>query len=147
MTSNSAFYSGLTFEPSDQKVGDTEPAHRIGSLAREFNVTLRTLRFYEDKGLLTPKRVGTTRLYSNCDRTRLKLILFSKQIGFSLIEIGEILDAYDANKHQKNPMVSSRARFQEKLVTLKAQRSEIDEAILELSAQLNSENGIFSSGD
>ncbi len=147
MTSNSSFYSDLAHKLPEQQMNDTEPAYRIGHLAREFNVTLRTLRFYEDKGLLTPKRVGTTRLYSNCDRTRLGLILFSKQIGFSLIEIREILESYDANNHQKNPMASSKARFEKKLVTLKAQRADIDEAINELSTQLNSDSGMFSEND
>jgi len=144
MTSEISFLAGLSEKPLGQSRSDTEPAFRIGSLAREFDVTLRTLRFYEDKGLLTPKRVGTTRLYSNCDRTRLKLILFSKQVGFSLVEIREILVDYDANKHLKNPMASSRTRFQEKLITLKTQRAEIDEAIHELSRQLNVDDGIFS---
>ncbi len=147
MTSNSSYYSDLAHKLPEQTMSDTEPAYRIGHLAREFNVTLRTLRFYEDKGLLTPKRVGTTRLYSNCDRTRLGLILFSKQIGFSLIEIREILESYDANKHLKSPMASSKARFEKKLVTLKAQRADIDEAINELSTQLNSDSGMFSEND
>ena len=144
MTSEISFNANLSDRLPSQTQSDSEPAYRIGSLAREFDVTLRTLRFYEDKGLLTPKRVGTTRLYSNCDRTRLKLILFSKQIGFSLVEIREILVDYDANKHLKNPMASSRARFQEKLITLKTQRAEIDEAIQEVSKQLNIDDGIFS---
>ena len=144
MTSNRSFYSDLAQSLPEQSMNDTEPAYRIGNLAREFNVTLRTLRFYEDKGLLTPKRVGTTRLYSNCDRTRLRLILFSKRIGFSLIEIREILESYDANKNKKNPMASSKSRFEKKLITLKAQRADIDEAINELAVQLNSDNGMFS---
>ncbi len=144
MTSEISFKAGLSDKMPGQTQSNTEPAYRIGSLAREFDVTLRTLRFYEDKGLLTPKRVGTTRLYSDCDRIRLKLILFSKQIGFSLVEIREILVDYDANKHLKNPMASSRVRFQEKLITLKNQRAEIDEAIQELSIQLEIDDGIFS---
>lgn len=144
MTTNSAFLWANADLSTNKAFADSEPAYRIGNLAREFNVTLRTLRFYEDKGLLTPKRVGTTRLYSNCDRVRLKLILFSKKVGFSLVEIREILDSYDGDKHLNNPMASSRSRFEEKLTALKAQQVEIEEAIQELSEQLSSETGLFS---
>lgn len=143
MTNMSDLYLPIAEKSSPPSVEDHEPAFRIGNLAREFDVTLRTLRFYEDKGLLTPKRVGTTRLYSNCDRTRLKLILFSKKIGFSLVEIRQILEVYDENKHLQNPMASARAQFQDKLATLTAQKFEIEEAIDELSRQLGSEYGMF----
>jgi DNA-binding transcriptional MerR regulator len=144
MANEISFKTGLIDKLPGQALSDVKSAYRIGNLAREFDVSLRTLRFYEDKGLLTPKRVGTTRLYSIYDRNRLKLILFSKQIGFSLMEIREILMDYDANQHLKNPMASSRERFQEKLVTLKTQRADIDDSIQELSQQLNTDNGIFS---
>ncbi len=124
--------------------GKPEAVYRIGDLAREFHVTLRTLRFYEDKGLVTPKRSGTTRLYSDSDRTRLKLILFSKRVGFSLIEIRELLELYDAGKHsQKNPLASSRHLFQEKLLALEEQKTDTEHAIEELSYQLSSANGMF----
>ena len=68
----------------------------IGLLAREFDVTTRTIRFYEDQGLLSPRRRGQTRLFDQRDRTRLKLILRGKRLGFSLSEINEIVDMYDA---------------------------------------------------
>ncbi len=125
-------------------VGGSEAVYRIGDLAREFDVTLRTLRFYEDKGLVTPKRSGTTRLYSDCDRTRLTLILFSKRVGFSLIEIRELLELYDAGKHsRKNPLSTSRHLFQEKLAVLEKQKTDVEKAIEELSYQLSSANGMF----
>lgn len=66
----------------------------ISDLAKEFDVTTRTIRFYEDKGLISPDRKGTTRVYSSRERTRLKLILKGKRIGFSLEEIQDILDMY-----------------------------------------------------
>ncbi|NIW86644.1 MAG: MerR family transcriptional regulator, partial [Gammaproteobacteria bacterium] len=70
--------------------------YSIGDLAREFDVTPRTIRFYEDQGLLSPARSGQNRVYTARDRTRLKLILRGKRLGFSLSEIRDILDLYDA---------------------------------------------------
>src|ERR671929_1496623 len=78
---------GVPLAP-DLTRGDRGPdSFSIGDLAREFGVTLRALRFYEDKGLLTPRRIGQTRLYSRRDRARLKLVLMGKKVGFSLLEI------------------------------------------------------------
>ena len=74
---------------------DEEKKYRIGELAEEFGVTLRTLRFYEEKGLLHPEREGTTRLFSRRDRARLKLALLGQKLGFSLSEAKRIIDAYD----------------------------------------------------
>lgn len=123
----------------------SDAVYRIGDLAREFNVTLRTLRFYEDKGLVTPKRSGTTRLYNDCDRNRLKLILFSKSVGFSLMEIRELLEVYDlGKKNSTNPLASSRHLFLEKLAALKQQKVEMELAIDELTRQLSSDSGLFS---
>ena len=68
----------------------------IGDLAKEFGCTLRTLRFYEDKGLLNPKRDGLNRIYNRRDRARLKLVLMGKRVGFSLSEIREIIDMEEA---------------------------------------------------
>ena len=72
-----------------------DQAYSIQQLSREFAVTPRALRFYEDKGLLTPARRGTTRLYSDRDRIRLRLALRGKRLGFSLEECREIIDMYD----------------------------------------------------
>ncbi len=69
----------------------------IGDLAREFGVTTRTIRFYEDKGLLAPVRQGQRRVYAARDRVRLKLIMRGKRLGLSLEEIGEIIDLYDTD--------------------------------------------------
>ncbi|MDX1605766.1 MAG: MerR family DNA-binding transcriptional regulator [Candidatus Competibacterales bacterium] len=68
----------------------------ISDLAREFDVTTRAIRFYEDRGLLAPRREGRRRIYSRRDRTRLRLTLRGKRLGFSLDEIREILDLFDS---------------------------------------------------
>ena len=64
-------------------------------MAKKYGVTLRTLRFYEDKGLINPKRDGSTRLYSRRDKARLKLILLGRKVGFSLRDVKQIMDLYD----------------------------------------------------
>ncbi|MCO1334120.1 MerR family DNA-binding transcriptional regulator [Microbulbifer sp. OS29] len=78
------------------KASIVEPhSYSISELAREFDITTRTIRFYEDKGLLKPERRGQTRVYSPEERVRLKLILRGKRLGFSLDESREIIDMYD----------------------------------------------------
>jgi DNA-binding transcriptional MerR regulator len=72
--------------------------YTIKTLARDFDITPRALRFYEDKGILSPSRRGTTRLYSERDRTRLKLTLRGKRLGLKLEECREIIDMYDPNQ-------------------------------------------------
>jgi DNA-binding transcriptional MerR regulator len=74
---------------------DVEEFTRIGEMAKSFDVTLRALRFYEDRGLIHPRREGTTRLYSHRDRARLKLILLGRRVGFSLREVKQMMDLYD----------------------------------------------------
>ena len=107
--------------------------YTIGDLSREFGVTLRTLRFYEDKGLLNPRRQGTTRLYDKRDRARLKLVLLGKRIGFSLVEIKEILDLYDLGDNQETQFRISLEKLQNQGEILAKQKVEIDQAIDELS--------------
>jgi DNA-binding transcriptional MerR regulator len=77
-----------------------EPLYSIGDLANEFGISTRAIRFYEIKGLLAPKRAGTTRVYSRRDRARLILILRGKRLGFSLEEVAEYLNLYDSDPHQ-----------------------------------------------
>ena len=107
---------------------DDKEVYRIGDLAREFNVSLRTLRFYEDRGLISPERSGSTRLYSVGDRRRLKIILLIKNVGFSLIDIQEFLNLYDAGDGDSNSDVIV-SKFSEQLEKLKIQRAEIDQSI------------------
>jgi DNA-binding transcriptional MerR regulator len=101
----------------------------IRDLAREFGVTARTLRFYEEKELLSPERQGQERLYSRRDRARLKLVLMGKRVGFSLEEIRAMLDLYDLGDGRVTQLKVSYARFNERIERLEAQRQEIDEAI------------------
>ncbi len=77
---------------------DPQRIYSIAELAREFAITARTIRFYEDEGLIKPKRQGLTRLYSAGDRTRLGWILRGKRLGFSLAEIKELLDLYQVDR-------------------------------------------------
>lgn len=75
----------------------TEPTLSIGELARMFDVTPRSIRFYEEQALLTPQRIGQTRVYHAKDKVRLKLILRGKRLGFSLAEVKKLFELYDSN--------------------------------------------------
>lgn len=105
----------------------------IGDLAREFGVTLRALRFYEDKGLLSPRRQGLNRLYSRRDRARLKLVLLGKRLGFSLIEIREMLGLYDTRGGKLKQLRVALAKFDSQLDLLREQKQDVERAIEELS--------------
>ena len=110
---------------------------RIGDLAKQFGVTLRTLRFYEDKGLLTPKRDGNQRLYSQRDVTRLSLITLGTKVGFSLREIKQIMDMYDPNGSNTKQLRFLLEKSDRQLGKLEKQRAEIDEAIDELKGGMD----------
>lgn len=105
----------------------TERTYTISQLSREFGVTPRALRFYEDKGLLTPRREGMNRVYSHRDRARLQLILRGKRVGLSLIEIKEILDLYKVD--QRAQAQTALKKYKARIVALEAQREDIDAAI------------------
>lgn len=107
--------------------------YSISDLAAEFGVTSRTLRFYEDKGLIQPLREGTSRIYRQRDRARLRLILRGKRLGFSLAEIKEVLDLYNVGDGQITQMRTLLARSRERIEALKSQRQDIDDAIAELA--------------
>lgn len=102
---------------------------RIGDLSREFGVTLRTLRFYEDRGMLSPERRGTTRLYSRRDRAHLRLILLAKFLGFSLTEAKQIIEIYKQPDGKRRQLEVALERFAEQDEVLKAQKREIEESI------------------
>jgi DNA-binding transcriptional MerR regulator len=133
---------GRTREPSHQEPGlvagfDRGAAGRevftIRDLAKEFDVSARTLRFYEEKGLLAPRRNGEKRLYSRRDRTRLRYVLMGKRVGFSLQEVREMLDLYDLGDGQRTQLQVALAKFQERAAGLEEQRADIDRAIAELA--------------
>ena len=108
-------------------------AFTIGDLAKEFDVSLRTLRFYEDKDLIHPRRDGVTRIYSRRDRARLKLVIMGKHVGFSLKEIKEMLDLYDLKDGQSTQLKVSLKRFNEQIALLEKQKRDVEQAIDELS--------------
>lgn len=101
----------------------------IRQLCREFGVTARALRFYEDKELLFPKRRGQTRVFDSRDRARLKLIVQGKQLGFSLAEIREMLDLYDRKDDRAQQLAVSLVKFRAQVETLKQKREAIEDAI------------------
>lgn len=105
----------------------------IQDVAQELGLTLRTLRFYEKEGLIAPQRVGSTRAYSRREIGRIQLILRGKRLGFSIKEIKEFLDLYDADPEHKEQMERLIARIRERLVDLKKQRSALDLTIDELT--------------
>jgi DNA-binding transcriptional MerR regulator len=105
----------------------------IHDLVREFDVTARTLRFYEEKGLLAPERRSQERIYSRRDRARLKLVLMGKSVGFSLEEVRDMLDLYDLGDGQATQLKVALARFDQKLVELENRRRDLDRAVAELT--------------
>lgn len=111
---------------------ETPELYSITALAEEFGVTPRAIRFYEDKGLITPQRVGLNRIYSRRDRVRLGLILRGKRLGFSLSDIREMLDLYDLGDGQVEQMRVTLRKSSERLAVLERQRRDLDEAIAEL---------------
>lgn len=108
----------------------------IREMCDAFDVTPRTLRFYESKELLHPLRQDTRRLYSRSDRARLKLILRGKRFGFSLEDIRQTLDLYERRGSNLAQMEHTYALAQQRLAIMETQRAELDVAIAELKAEL-----------
>ena len=114
---------------ADAHETDETGYYRIGELAKEFNLSLRTLRFYEDRGLLHPVRAGSSRLFTQRDRARLVLIMLGRKVGFSLREVKHMLDLYshDESNVQQHQYVLDKSTAQ--LKRLKRQRDELTKAI------------------
>jgi DNA-binding transcriptional MerR regulator len=106
--------------------------YTIRDLTRELGVTSRTLRHYEDEGLIAPERRGSARVYSARDRARLSLILRGRRVGFGLAEIGEILDLYDQPDGGLVQLAHAKKKFAERIASLEQQKSDIDESLAEL---------------
>ncbi|EAR56794.1 Predicted transcriptional regulator [Photobacterium sp. SKA34] len=104
---------------------------KISELANEFKITPRSIRFYEDIGLLSPKRNGVNRVYGRRDKIRLSLILRGKRLGFSLQEIGELFSLYDDNKSHAQ-LLSMINIIEQKQRQLTNQRADIDITLIEL---------------
>ncbi|HHC29541.1 MAG TPA: MerR family DNA-binding transcriptional regulator [Rhodobacterales bacterium] len=115
----------------------TDDLMTIREMCDTFGVTARTLRFYESKELLTPRRDGQKRLFTRRDRARLKLILRGKRFGFPLEEIRQLLDLYDVGDQQQTQYHATLERARTHLDELRAQRDELNEAIAELSQQID----------
>ncbi len=107
--------------------------YSIGELAREFDITTRSIRFYEDQGLLTPGRQGQTRLYTNKDRVRLKLILRGKRLGFSLAETKRLFDLYDMENSSVRQLHTVLELIDDKRMSLQQQLEDIKVLLVELS--------------
>ncbi|QBY05450.1 MerR family DNA-binding transcriptional regulator [Thalassotalea sp. HSM 43] len=105
----------------------------ISELAKEFAITTRSIRFYEDQGLITPKRKGQTRIYSRRDRVRLKLILRGKRLGFSLAETGRLFELYDADKTSTSQLDTIMQLIAEKQSALHQQLEDIKVVLTELT--------------
>ena len=114
----------------------TKQTLTIRVMCETYDVTPRTLRFYEAKELLFPIRQGTKRLFTKRDRARLQLILRGKRFGFSLEEIRQLLDLYGPDQ-QLNQLAKTHELATKHLAEMQAQRAELDEAIAELSAQMD----------
>ena len=105
----------------------------IGELATEFGITSRTLRVYEEEGLLDPERDGTRRIYNERNRVRLRLILRGKRLGWSLSEIRESFDLYDSNQGEQAQLELMLSKLEQRRATLIAQRDDIDSALQDLA--------------
>ena len=114
----------------------TEQTMTIRELCDAFDVTPRTLRFYEAKELLSPIREGTRRLFTRRDRARLTLILRGKRFGFSLEEIRQLLDLYDIGDQQYTQIARTYELALDRLADMERQRAELDKTIAELKEQL-----------
>ena len=104
----------------------------ISDLARDFDITLRTIRFYEEQGLIEPQREGRQRLFTHRDRARLKLILRGKRIGFSLAECRELIELYDPSSGNTKQLNSMLAKISERREQLEQQLLDIEQMKLEL---------------
>ncbi|MFT0849280.1 MerR family DNA-binding transcriptional regulator [Achromobacter sp. F4_2707] len=109
----------------------------ISELAKEFGITPRTIRFYEDQGIVSPERLGRNRVYYSRDRTRLKLALRGKRMGFQLSEILDLINMYDATRDNTSAQLQHYVDVLEKhRVTLEQQRNDLEQTLREIEYQL-----------
>ena len=118
-----------------ESAADGTKLYTIGDLAREFGVTLRTLRFYEDRGLLSPRRDGTARIYDPRDRERLSVILKGKQLGFTLTEIRAMVAEERSGGGPGMNLKLSLDQIEDQIQHLEQQKKEIEAALAELQAR------------
>ena len=122
----------LLLSETARKDDPAQEQFSISELSQEFDVTTRAIRFYEDEGLLEPQRQGRQRVYSSRDRVRLKLILRGKRLGFSLSEIGDIIDMYDSEPGEVGRLQYFIEKISVRRKTLKQQRDDIEVTLKEL---------------
>ena len=122
----------LLLKENGQQGDPAQEQFSISELSQEFDVTTRAIRFYEDEGLLEPHRQGRQRVYSSRDRVRLKLILRGKRLGFSLSEIGDIIDMYDSEPGEVGQLQYFIEKISVRRKTLKQQRDDIEVTLKEL---------------
>lgn len=108
-------------------------SYSISELSKEFDITTRTIRFYEDQGLLNPTRKGQTRIYSIKDRVRLKLVLRGKRLGFSLAETRQLFELYDTDKSSVSQLKTMLVLIDKKKAALEQKMDDIKVALLELN--------------
>ena len=108
--------------------------YSISDLAREFALTTRAIRFYEDSGLIAPKREKRTRVYGERERVRLRLILRGKRLGLALSEIGELLDLYEVRRNEKAQLTAFLALLADRRTRLLQQREDIEIVLAEIDA-------------
>ncbi len=111
---------------------NNEVTYSIGELAKEFDITPRSIRFYEEQHLLSPERTGQTRIYCNKDRVRLKLILRGKRLGFSLAEIKNLFELYDSNANSMLQLEAMLKMTEQKRAILRQQLDDIQMLMNEL---------------
>ena len=130
---------------------DRDPTGRevftIRHLTKELGVSARTLRFYEKKGLVDPRRNGQERLYSRRDRARLKYVLMGKSVGFSLEEVRQMLDLYDLGDGGVTQLKVALEKFRQQIDRLGRQKSDIDRAINELSRACRAVEGMLAESE
>lgn len=113
-------------------MSENEQTYTITELAREFGITPRAIRFYEDQGLLTPARAGRVRVYGKADRTRLKLTLRGKRLGLSLAEVKELLEMYGGVRNSAPQLQSFLRVLSKRRATLEQQREDIEAVLGEI---------------
>jgi DNA-binding transcriptional MerR regulator len=123
----------LSMTDPPEEAGE-ERTFTISELADTFQVTPRTIRFYEDQGLLSPRRDGLNRVYSHRDRARLTLICRGKRLGFSLAEIKDFLDLYDVDDRQIEQMRFALAHGRERIASLEVQLVDVQQTLSDLRA-------------
>lgn len=123
---------GPTIDLRTAEGGSADDTFTISELAAEFSITPRTIRFYEDEGLMAPGRAGTARVYSRPDRARLMLICRGKRLGFSLAEIKEFLDLYDTDPDQIGQMSYALKRARQRIASLERQLLDVQETLADL---------------